>query len=191
MGTKLFKSERLLVYPKEIDGEYLSSSENGWFCARTLPHKERFAEDNLVKNGFTVYCPRYQKWISSARQKQLVSRPLFPGYLFVQQAENAAFLGIVRRSPGISTIVGVQNSFSVLPNIVILNIKQGENQSGFIEINDNRFKKGDKIKLNDERFSDMDAIFEEQDDSRRSIILFKLLGKAHRVKVLTNSLEFI
>ena len=178
------------MHHKEIDGDNLSPLQNVWFCARTLPHKEPFAEDNLVKNGFTVYCPRYQKWISSARQKKLVSRPLFPGYLFIQQAENVGFLGIVRRSPGISTIVGVQNSFSVVPDTVILNIKRGENQSGFIEINHSRFKKGDKIKLNDERFSDMDAIFEEQDDLRRSIILLKFLGKAHRVKVQTNSLEF-
>ena len=180
-----------LVQSAEIGDENDSSSVNGWFCARTLPHKEQFAEDNLVKNGFTVYCPRYQKWISSARQKQLVSRPLFPGYLFIQQAENVAFLGIVRRSPGISTIVGVQNSFSVVPDTVILNIKRGENQSGFIEINHNRFKKGDKIKLNDERFSGIDAIFAEQDDLSRSIILIELLGKANRVKVLTNSLEFV
>jgi transcriptional antiterminator RfaH len=191
MQYVLSKNKQFIVQPKGIDDKKLSSSANGWFCARTLPHKERFAEDNLVKNGFTVYCPRYQKWISSARQKQLVSRPLFPGYLFIQQAENAGFLGILRRSPGISTIVGAQNSFSVLPDTVILKIKQGENQSGFIEINHNRFKKGDKIKLNDERFSDMDAIFEEQDDLLRSIILIKLLGKANRVKVLTNSLEFV
>ena len=179
-----------LVQSNEIGDENIPSSGRGWFCARTLPHKERFAEDNLAKNGLTVYCPRYQKWISSARQKQLVNRPLFPGYLFIQRAENAAFLGIVRRSPGISTIVGVNNSFSVLPDSVILNLKQVENQSGFIEINYNRFKKGDKIKVNSELFSEMEAVFEEQDDLQRSIILIKILGKAHRVKVLTNSLGF-
>ena len=178
-----FKMSSLrLVQPKEIEGEDLSSSGNGWFCARTLPHKERFAVDNLVKNGLTVYCPRYQKWISSARQKQLVSRPLFSGYLFIQQVKEAAFLGVIRRSPGISTLIGVNNSFSLLPDAVV---------SGFIEIAQNKFKKGDKIKLNDERFADLEGVFEEQDDLRRSIILIKMLGKAHRVKVLTNSLEFV
>ena len=180
-----------LVQSNEIGDENIPSSGRGWFCARTLPHKERFAEYNLAKNGLTVYCPRYQKWISSARQKQLVSRPLFPGYLFVRQGEDASFLGIVRRSPGIASIIGVNNSYSLLPDAVILNLRHGENDSGYIEINQNKFKKGDKIKLSDERFADLEGVFEEQDDLRRSIILIKMLGKAHRVKVLTNSLEFV
>ena len=166
-------------------------SPSGWFCARTLPHKEKFAQENLAKRGLTVYCPRYHKWISSARKKQLVSRPLFPGYLFVRQAEGASFFGILKRAPGISTIIGGHSGFSVLPDDVIAKLKQGENESGFIEINANRFKKGDKIKLTDERFAGLECVFEEQDDLRRSIILLKMLGKAHRIKVLTNSLDFL
>ena len=148
-------------------------------------------QKKVLKNGLTVYCPRYQKWISSARQKQLVARPLFPGYLFVRQSENASFLGILRRSPGISTIIGANNSFSLLPETVIVSLKKRETEAGYIEIDQNKFKKGDKIKISDERFADLEGVFEEPDDLRRSIILIKMLGKAHRVKVLTNSLEFV
>ena len=86
--------------------------------------------------------------------------------------------------------MGLNNSFSLLSDAVILNLKSRENQSGFIEINNSRFKKGDKIRLNDERFSDLEAVFEEQDDIRRSVILIKMLGKSFRAKVMTNSLEF-
>ena len=187
-----FKMSSLhLVQSEEIGDENVSSSVNGWFCARTLPHKERFAEDNLVNNGLTVYCPRYQKWVSSARQKQLVSRPLFPGYLFIQQVKEVSFMGVIRRSPGISTIIGVNNSFSLLPDSVVSGLRHKENEAGYIEIAQNKFKKGDKIKLNDERFADLEAVFEEQDELRRSVILIKMLGKAHRVKVMTNSLEFV
>ena len=187
-----FKMSSLrLVQSAEIGDKNVSSFVNGWFCARTLPHKERFAEDNLVNNGLTVYCPRYQKWVSSARKKQLVSRPLFSGYLFIQQIKEASFLGVIRRSPGISTIIGVNNSFSLLPDSVISGLRQKENEAGYIEIAQNKFKKGDKIKLNDERFADLEAVFEEQDDLRRSVILIKMLGKAHRVKVFTHSLEFV
>jgi transcriptional antiterminator RfaH len=180
-----------LAQPERIHVGDFSSSEKGWFCARTLPHKERFAEENLIKNGLTVYCPRYQKWISSARQKQLVARPLFPGYLFVRQSENASFLGILRRSPGISNVIGVNNSFSLLPDAVIVSLKNRETEAGYIEIDQNKFKKGDKIKLIDDRFADLEGVFEEQDDLRRSVILIKMLGKAHKIKILTNSLEFV
>ena len=180
-----------LIQPEKNHEEEFSSSEKWWFCARTLPHKERFAEENLIKNGLTVYCPRYQKWISSARQKQLVARPLFPSYLFVRQDVNAYFLGILRRSPGISNVIGSNNSFSLLPDAVIVSLKKRATEAGYIEIDQNKFKKGDKIKLSDERFADLEGVFEEQDDLRRSIILIKMLGKAHRVKVLTNSLEFV
>ena len=172
-----------------IEGKNVPQS--GWLCARTLPHKERFAEENLAKNGLTVYCPRYQKWISSARQNQFVNRPLFPGYLFVRKGEDLSLFGILKRSPGISTIVGVRNSFSLLSDSIISNLKNRHNESGFIEINQNNFKKGDRVKLTDQRFSDIEGIFEEQDDLRRSVILIKMLGKAHRVKVLTNYLEIV
>jgi transcriptional antiterminator RfaH len=184
------KALQLVQHEKNHEVEF-PSSEKGWFCARTLPHKERFAEENLIKNGLTVYCPRYQKWISTARKKQLVARPLFSGYLFVRQSENVSFLGILRRSPGISCVIGVNNSFSLLPEAVIASLKKRETEAGYIEIDQNKFKKGDKIKLSDKRFADLEGVFEEQDDLRRSIILIKMLGKAHRVKVLTNSLEFV
>lgn len=55
-----------------------------WYALSVQPNKERFVEQQLSANGFNVACPRYKKSTSHARQRKTVSKPLFPGYLFVE-----------------------------------------------------------------------------------------------------------
>lgn len=55
-----------------------------WFAVETQPQSEARAQENLSRQGFESFCPRFRKIRRHARRKDVVLAPLFPGYLFVR-----------------------------------------------------------------------------------------------------------
>ena len=49
-----------------------------WFVVQTHYNLEDLALNNIKKSGFEVYCPKYLKTITHARQTKKVLKPLFP-----------------------------------------------------------------------------------------------------------------
>jgi len=54
-----------------------------WYVVHSQPHAELKASEHLVRQGFETFLPRCKRWRTHARKRELVSRPLFPRYLFV------------------------------------------------------------------------------------------------------------
>ena len=54
-----------------------------WFVVQTHYNLEDLALNNIKKSVFEVYCPKYLKTITHARQTKKVLKPLFPRYIFV------------------------------------------------------------------------------------------------------------
>src|SRR5947209_562042 len=53
-----------------------------WYAVYTKPQAEAKALENLLRQGYSAYLPRYRTEISHARRRQTVLRPFFPRYLF-------------------------------------------------------------------------------------------------------------
>lgn len=72
----------------QIGGSMLNHIvEPSWVVVITKPMAEEIAERSLRQAGFRVYLPRYRKEMrphGSARRGKPSMRPLFAGYLFVQ-----------------------------------------------------------------------------------------------------------
>lgn len=60
-----------------------ADSTSRWYVVQTHINGEAKAANNLTRQGFGVYFPRYLKRRSHARRVDVVARPLFPRYLFV------------------------------------------------------------------------------------------------------------
>lgn len=54
-----------------------------WYVARTHVNAESKAVSNLIRQNFETYLPTCSCWRSHARRREVVRRPLFPGYVFV------------------------------------------------------------------------------------------------------------
>jgi transcriptional antiterminator RfaH len=55
-----------------------------WMVVNTKPHREQLARGNLLRQEFNAYCPMVRKQRSHAHKTEIVLRPLFPTYIFVQ-----------------------------------------------------------------------------------------------------------
>ena len=123
-----------------------------WVCVRSEPHPEFFAEANLQRADFEVYCPRHERLISHARKTALVLRPLFPNYLFVRSASGLIGLGAVRRTPGVSALAARDLPSAVVPDAIIASLRDRENGQGKVQLGADRFFEGEAVRLAQEDF---------------------------------------
>ena len=160
-----------------------------WVCVRSEPNREFFAEANLQRANFEVYCPRYERLISHARKKTLVLRPLFPNYLFVRSAAGLFGLGDVKRTPGVSALAARDLQSALVADGIILGLRARENEYGKIQFGTDRFRSGELVRLARGPFAELEAVFAEGHDKRRCRILLSMLGRQHSVLVLSDDLE--
>ena len=54
-----------------------------WYVVQTQINGEAKATQNLLRQGYEIYLPRYLKRRHHARKVDFTAKPLFPRYLFV------------------------------------------------------------------------------------------------------------
>ena len=89
-------------------GCYSIRTHPRWACVYTHPQAEIWADTNLRRAGYRTYLPTY-----AARQRDraiptlhhIVTRPLFPRYLFVMFDHLEASWSPIRATPGVADLV--------------------------------------------------------------------------------------
>ena len=74
--------------------------QNEWLCIMCKAQQERVAEDNLKRQGFTVYLPTAPN--KSRKQDRVATdiKAMFPGYLFVEAELERQDLSVIRSTFG-------------------------------------------------------------------------------------------
>lgn len=153
-----------------------------WYVAQTRVNGETQATRNLMRQGFEVYCPRYRKSRRHARKVEIVTRPLFPRYLFVAIDLTSQRWRSIDSTFGVSHLITNGETPIALPDSVVEDIRRREDEDGFVQLEPHvPFRPGEKIRVRDGAFADTPAIFECQNDRERVSILLDLLGRQVRV----------
>jgi transcriptional antiterminator RfaH len=155
-----------------------------WYLVHTLPNNETRADINLRRQGFGTYLPCYQRQRRHARRTDVVVRPLFPRYLFVQLDLARDMWRSVHSTFGVSTLVFASEKPAVLPLHVIDEIRAREDEDGFVALSlPAGLKPGSPVRLVDGLFADHQGVLERIADERRVSVLLSLLGRQVRVFV--------
>lgn len=163
-----------------------------WYVVHTRPNSEAKADFNLRRQGFTTYLPRYQRPRRHARKTEMVARPLFPRYLFVELDLAFDQWRSIQSTFGISQIVLAGDRPRPLPYGVIDEIQARESETGFVKLGlPAGVKPGSKVRLLDGVFADATGVFEKAADDRRVAILLSLLGREVRLFVAPDSVGAI
>lgn len=113
-----------------------------WYVARTNPSAEYLAQNQLEINGLEHYLPLVST--SSPRQGRADS-PLFPSYIFLRYDPESPKSIPLRTIPGISGLVHFGEVSPVVPDDVIIRLRQtvsNINERGGLSPN---FKPGDQV----------------------------------------------
>ena len=160
-----------------------------WYVVQTHPRAEVKAAENLHRQGFSTYLPRYLKRRRHARRVETVAAPLFPRYLFVAVDMATQRWRSIQSTIGIMQLVRNGNEPAAIHARIIDALKSRENEHGFIQLDQRQaFRPGDKLRVIDGAFCDSFGSFEGMSDKERVTILLDLLGRKVRVRL---DVEFV
>jgi len=77
-----------------------------WHVVWTHSHCEQLVCDQLMARGFHPFLPRMGAWSTRAGRRRLISVPMFPGYVFLNDALDKAAHVEARRARGMAGILG-------------------------------------------------------------------------------------
>jgi transcriptional antiterminator RfaH len=160
------------------------SSGRGWIVARTKPGREAWAAENVARQGYTYYFPR----VLSQRKRIVKAEPLFYAYLFVDTPGPWKFL---LSTFGIAGVVTFGDNPAFVPQHEIDRFKNTE-VDGLVQlpqINTERFKLGQQLRVTGGVFSGFTGVYEGQDAKEREKVLIDFLGRKTSVLLAPEIVE--
>ena len=153
-----------------------------WYVANTHPKLEKTALENLKRQGFAAYLPRYRKVRRHARRVEKIAAPLFPGYLFISMDVAATRWRAIRSTIGVRHLVCQGDAPTPVPEGVVEDIQAHEDQEGLVAVSDPiPFKKGDVVQIADGPLREHTGWFDCVSDDHRIMVLLTLLGRQIRL----------
>lgn len=153
-----------------------------WYVVQTQVNGEAKAAQNLLRQGFDIYLPRYLKRRRHARKVDFAAKPLFPRYLFVAIDTAAQRWRSIQSTQGVSRLVCNGEEPAALPNGVLGALRAREDDCGFVRMDAKpAFTPGDKVRVLAGAFMDSAGLFDGMGDHDRVAILLDLLGRKVRV----------
>lgn len=155
-----------------------------WYAVYTQPRGEIRALENLRRQNYEVYLPRYRRWISHARRRLVAYRPLFPRYLFVGLDRDVMPWRPMLSTCGVSGVVRYGDEPAEVQIEVINTLQQCEIEGSFDEHSPGRrLKPGSIVRIVDGPFSDLIGRVVEATDEQRVSILLDLLGRSVKTQI--------
>jgi transcriptional antiterminator RfaH len=144
-----------------------------WIVVATQTHRESLACDNLLRQGYEVYCPKVLKHIRHARKALDVQRPLFPGYLFVAWKE-PFIVRSIDGTYGVRSIVRNGATPALLQGSFVASLRARE-VDGLIGQPEPSLKPGQAVTIDGGPFDGLVGRILEVRESDRVLLLLDLL----------------
>ena len=159
-----------------------ATAETAWYVVQTQVNCEARATQNLIRQGYQVYLPRYLKSRRHARKVDFAAKPLFPRYMFVAIDTATQRWRSIQSTFGVARLVTNGDAPAVVPSGVVIAIRAREDEKGFIQM-DTRptFAPGDRVRVLAGAFLDNTGLFHGLADHDRISILLDMLGRKVRV----------
>jgi transcriptional antiterminator RfaH len=149
---------------------------------QTQVNGEAKAAQNLIRQGYEIYLPRYLKRRRHARKVDFTAKPLFPRYMFVAIDMATQRWRSIQSTFGVSHIVGNGDAPATVPGGVVDSLKTRKDERGFIRLDFRpAFAPGDKVRVLAGAFMDSAGLFNGLADHDRVSILLDMLGRKVRV----------
>jgi transcriptional antiterminator RfaH len=166
--------------------EALARRAAPWIVVNTQPHREQFVVDNLRRLEFVAYCPVIRKRRSHARRVDMVLRPLFPNYLFVQvDGEHTKWRPLLT-THGVRTVVRAGDALSFIEDGFIAGLKARE-VDGAIVRPVSPYRVGQHVQIVSGPFDQLVATIIEMDEKDRLVVLLELMNREIKVTVKSES----
>ncbi|WP_404394865.1 transcription/translation regulatory transformer protein RfaH [Stutzerimonas chloritidismutans] len=155
-----------------------AQASKAWYLVQCKPRQDSRAEEHLQRQGYTCYRPKLITHAPQRGRMQEIETSLFPGYVFLQLSHDQDW-GPLRSTRGVSRIVRFGMQPALIPDHLLQQIKHHE--TSFTPAAP--LKKGDRIRITDGAFAELEAIFLTMDGEQRVVLLMNLLHREQKVRL--------
>lgn len=153
-----------------------------WYVVQTQVNGEAKAAQNLLRQGYEIYLPRYLKRRRHARKVDFAAKPLFPRYLFVAVDMATQRWRSIQSTFGVARLISNGDEPATVPEGVVSALRSREDEKGFVKLKtEPDFAPGDKVRVLAGAFMDSAGLFNGMADHDRVSILLDMLGRKVRV----------
>ncbi len=160
-----------------------------WYLIYTKPRQERTAEENLQRQNYQTYLPWMQRHQRRLGRYTWVKEPVFPRYLFILLDSENDNWGPIRSTRGVSTLVRFGGVPAKVPTDFIQFLQNNSQLDS--EKKAPEFRPGDSVQILDGVMAGYAGIFEAKSGAKRVTLLLDVVGKATRVEVSADSIDFL
>jgi transcription termination/antitermination protein NusG len=162
----------------------LAVSGARWFALWTHSHCEQVVRDQLTSKGFDAFLPTIRDWSRRAGVRRLISRPMFPGYLFVHHSMDKLGYIEIMKSNGVVRILGERwDRLAPIPDAEVDAIRQVVTSE--LSLLPHPFlRQGQRVRIVDGPLSGIEGIFVRSRPNRGLFVLsVELLHRSVAVEV--------
>ena len=143
-----------------------------WFVVVTNPRCLLRAQLDLDAAGYRTFTPKTRKWVTHARVKKAVEKPILSRYLFVEVDYPRQSFGAVRMCNGVETILSHQGIPAAVPSRYVEDLLSRYLKGEWDEIEKDKLPLGARIRVMEGEFADMLATVTQIDGKKLSAKLF-------------------
>jgi transcription antitermination factor NusG len=162
-----------------------------WIVVRSKSGRERWAAENISRQGFEFYFPVLSepKLIRSngALRRVAMARPLFPDYIFVRSSERWR---VLLSTFGVMYVLLSGDRPATLFNHEVERLKSTE-LDGFVILPPSRFKRGQHVAVRGGAFDGAQGIYDGLGAKDRVKVLLDVLGRKATVLIADELLEAV
>lgn len=157
----------------------------GWLVARTQTNRERWAAENVARQGGEPYLPLIAARVRSGGLDVVRPQCLFPGFLFVAETDQWHFL---MGTYGVRDLIMGGVRPAVVPEAEIAKIRALESREGFVELPVRGLRGGDGVRVVAGPFMGRHGVFLGAGAAERRQVLLEFLGSKRKVLIPDNYL---
>jgi transcriptional antiterminator RfaH len=163
--------------------------QDKWLVAYTKPRLELVALQNLERQNFEAYLPRYKKFKNTEAGPVPIFEPMFPRYILFRPSKAEQSIETVRSTKGISHVVRFGHEPGAVGEDMVAALKEFEtsqNQATLQELSN--FKAGQKVKLKHVALGALEGLVQSV-SSKRVAVLLEILGRPTLVQLDHHQVE--
>lgn len=161
-----------------------------WYAVQTRSCFEKHVLSDLSARGIENYCPAFTELHHWADRKKLVTRPVFPGYVFARFQDSPAARLVVLKAHGTVRILSLANTPEPVPDEQIHSIRRALD-SGRSCFAHPFLREGCWVRVRRGALKDMEGLLVQVKGKSRIILSVSMLQRSIAVEVDVRDVEVV
>ena len=161
-----------------------------WFILQFKPNSHHQAIKNLNRQGFETFLPLHDTTSRKLSRFINISKPLFPGYMFIKFDRAESEWHKINNTYGVSRLITFNSILKSIPTRFVDSLMKRYDLSGKL-LPIQKLKKGDEVRVLKGPFANFIATVEQYEADHRIWILMDLMGRKTKIQTPSDALKLL